>query len=128
MTRNLFVCGLGLLLAGGLGLSATRASIPPGTLAVGDHQAAQVYGGQQLVPCCVQFEIDANLYGCGLQAKPGAMGTNCPRKPFYNQNPNGAYSGLNNPFPMVPCVECCYLCGQRQYFITCAQGMGSGPP
>lgn len=118
MTRNLLVCGLGLLLAGGLGLSTIRASVPAGTSAVGDYDAAQVYGGQ--TPPCQLMQADANAYACGLQAKPAPMATWCTRwaTPFQSGNPVQVWA--KNTY-VYYCYECCWPCGSGTVYCPCDQ-------
>jgi hypothetical protein len=123
MMRQLLVCGLGLVLAGGLGLSATRAPLPPGTRAIGDSDAAQVYGGlaAQKIPCRWVY-LDNVYYGCGLQAKPAPMATWCPRCAI--PGPGPARVWVKN-YVSVQCYECCYGCGTCTLFDACSDPIPS---
>jgi len=122
MIRNLLVCGLGLVLAGGLGLSTIRASVPVGTSAVGDQAAAQVYGGQP--PPCAWWTYDPVNYACGIQAKPMPMGTWCQR--FQIPLQNGAGPIWARYPSTVFCYECCFSCGGTPAcFCPCSDPMPS---
>ena len=127
MMRQLLMCGLGLVVAGGLGLSATRGSIPVGTTALGEADAALVYGGQggcQKLPCYWQY-WDDNYYDCGLQAKCTGMPTWCPK---YLRPGNGVINPpqwIKDAIPGAYCVECCYYCGTYTLILPCDDPMPS---
>jgi hypothetical protein len=119
MTRNLVLLGLGLLVAGALGLFAPGA-VPAGVLGVNDTAAAQVYGGQEV---CPGWKEVSDPYGCGLDAKPGPMKTQCPK--WNSFVPGQVY--YFKYLLYLDCYECCYACGQYTYLNGPCSPPGSGP-
>src|SRR5262249_8802314 len=122
-TRNLWICGLGMMLAGILGLYGHALAAPAGVVDVRDHDAASLFGGAS----CSKYKAAT---GCGDDAKPAMgtiPGTQCPVVAAVKWKPfNGRYQYKQTV--TQTCYECCYACGSfKSPFDACeTTGSGSG--
>jgi hypothetical protein len=116
-----------MMLAGILGLYGHALAAPAGVVAVGDHDAASLFGGA--ATSCSRYYATT---GCGGNAKPkmGMIpGTKCPKVPGVYWLP--IFGNLRyKQSVVVTCYECCYACGSvRRPLDACAPtGSGSGRP
>jgi hypothetical protein len=122
MTRNLWICGLGMMLAGILGLYGHALAAPAGVVDVGDHDAASLFGAQVK---CTQYQ---SYMGCGLDAKPKmgmVPGTKCPKRTIFKKDKKGKDYYKEVKIELT-CYECCYACGFFDFVNTPCAPTGSG--
>ena len=113
IVKNLWLCGVALVVTGLLGIARSTDFQTNGLESVSQGVALEVMGGAS-VPC-KWYKGDPDD-GCGGDAKPSPMSTKCPKVATWIQDDN-ARDQFGKPQITITSYECCYSCGSRLYQV-----------